>query len=140
MSVVSALGTQTTNQKEVSMRSKCLLVAAALFALAAVSGEAAVSRVVVVQASDAAGYVKAIEQGKALLKSKGSPASLRVWRARYAGDNTGAVVVTIEYPNLEALAKDDARLQTDPDLRTWLQGLDKFRKVVSDSIYEEMVP
>ena len=122
------------------MRSRCLLAGAMLFVLAAASVEAAVSRVVVVQASDAAGYIKSIEQGKALLKSKGSPGAIRVWRARFAGDRAGAIVVTIEYPSLEALAKDDVRLQTDPELRAWVQGLDKFRKIVSDSIYEEMTP
>ena len=31
-------------------------------------------------------------------------------------------------------------MATDADLRTWLQGLDKFRKIVSDSIYEEVAP
>ena len=122
------------------MRTKSLLAALALTAVATVSAEAAASRVVVVQASDAAGYVKAIEQGKALLKSKGSPGAIRVWRARFAGPNAGSIVVTIEYPNLEALAKDDARLQTDPELRSWVQSLDKYRKIVSDSIYEEMAP
>jgi hypothetical protein len=122
------------------MRTKCVLTLVAALLLGAVASEAATSRVVVVQASDAAGYLKAIEQGKALMKAKGSPANIRVWRARFAGDNAGAIVVTIEYPNLEALAKDDARLATDPELKAWLQGLDKFRKVVSDSIYEEMTP
>ena len=38
----------------------------------------------------------------------------------------------------EALAKDDGMLRSDPELRAWTQGLDKLRKVVSDSIYEEM--
>jgi len=48
--------------------------------------------------------------------------------------------VAIEYANLEALAKDDVKLSTDPELRAWLQSLDKLRKVVSDSIYEELMP
>ena len=42
-------------------------------------------RVVVVEASDVGAYVKALEDGKALLKKKGSPAELHVWLARYAG-------------------------------------------------------
>jgi hypothetical protein len=122
------------------MRLKSVLGLAAVLALAAVASEAAVSRVVVVQATDAAGYVKSIEQGKALLKAKGGTGSIRVWRARWAGNNAGAVVVTIEYPSLEALAKDDAKMASDPELKAWIQGLDKFRKIVSDSIYEEMTP
>lgn len=122
------------------MRKTCLLAVFALLVAGAVAAEAAVSRVVVVQASDAAGYVKAIEQGKALLKAKGSSGNIRVWRARFAGENAGAIVVAIEYASLEALAKDDALLQSDPELRAWLQGLDKLRKIVSDSIYEELKP
>ena len=122
------------------MRSKCVLTLAALFLLGAVAAQAGVSRVVVVQASDAPAYVKALEQGKALLKSKGASANIRVWRARFAGDHAGAIVVTIEYPSLAALASDDAKMASDPELRAWIQGLDKVRKIVSDSIYEEMQP
>ena len=122
------------------MRRACVVALVAAFLTIGASLEAAVSRVVVVQATDAAGYAKSIEQGKVLLKSKGSVGSIRVWRARYAGDATGLFVVTIEYPNLEALAKDDGMMQADADVRTWLQGLDKFRKVVYDSIYSEVTP
>jgi ABC-type sugar transport system substrate-binding protein len=122
------------------MRSKVLAALAVACLGVAAAGEAATLRVVVVQTTDAAGYVKALEQGKALMKSKGSPIVLRVWRAQYAGEDAGAVVVSAEYPNLEALAKDNTRMATDPDLRSWLQGLDKFRKIVSDSIYEELLP
>jgi len=46
----------------------------------------------------------------------------------------------VEYPNLEALAKDDAKMASDPELKSWLQSLDKLRKVVSDSVYNELTP
>ena len=48
--------------------------------------------------------------------------------------------VSVEYPNLEALAKDTALMRSDADLRAWLEGLGKIRKIVSDSIYEEIKP
>lgn len=48
------------------------------------------------------------------------------------------MVASVEYPSLESLAKEENRLATDPDLRSWIQSLDKLRKIVSDSIYEEM--
>jgi hypothetical protein len=112
------------------------LVVLSLFVASTV--QAAILRVVVVQTTDPAAYAKAIEQGKALLKAKGSPIVLRVWRARFAGSDAGAVVASAEYPNLEALAKDDARMATDAELRAWLQGLDKVRKIISDSVYEEV--
>jgi hypothetical protein len=122
------------------MRWKGLIAGVALFLFAGAAAEAAVLRVVVVQASDAGAYAKAIEQGKALLKAKGSPGSIRIWRGRFAGSDAGAIVVSVEYPSLEALAKDDALMAADPELRTWLQGLDKLRKIVSDSIYQELTP
>jgi hypothetical protein len=83
---------------------------------------------------------QANEEGKALLKKKGSSAKIRAWLARYAGEASGSVVVSVEYPNLAALAKDEAMFSTDAELRAWLQGLGKIRKVMSDSIYEELKP
>jgi hypothetical protein len=120
------------------MLKKAALAFVCVLSLAAVSAEAAVLRVVVVQTQDAAAYVKAIEQGRALLKAKGSPIVLRVWQARYAGENAGAIAVGAEFPSLEALAKDDAMMSSDPELRAWLASLDKLRKIVSDSIYTEL--
>lgn len=122
------------------MRMKSLAGALALCLLAGAAAEAATLRVVVVQATDVDAYVKAIEQGKALLKSKGGTGTIRIWRARFAGPDAGAVAVAIEFANLQALAKDDALMATDPEIKAWLQGLDKLRKVVSDSIYNELTP
>ena len=122
------------------MRSKCVLAFVALFLLGTVSAQAAVLRVVAVETSDAAAYVKALEQGKAMMMSKGIAGTIRVWRARFAGDKAGAVVVGIEYASLGELAKADAAMSSDADLRTWLAGLSKVRKIVSDSIYEELNP
>jgi hypothetical protein len=100
--------------------------------------EAATLRVVVVQTSDADGYVKELDKGRALFKKAGSPVVLRVWRAQYAGTDAGAVVVSAEYPDLAALARDNEKMGSDPELSAWLKGLDKFRKIVSDSIYQEL--
>ena len=124
------------------MRSKVCLGLALLagLSLVAAAAEATVLRVVVVQTENAGGYAKEIEKGKALLKKAGSPATIRVWRAQYAGTETGAVVVSAEYPDLGALAKDNERMASDPDLRAWVEGLDKIRKIVSDSLYQELAP
>jgi len=97
-------------------------------------------RVVVLQTADVAAYIKALEAGKALLKKKGSQAKIRAWLARYAGDDTGSVVVSVEYPNLAALPSDEAMFSSYAELRAWLVSLGKVRKVVSDSIYEEHKP
>ena len=98
-------------------------------------------RVVAVQTSEVAAYTKAVlTDGQALLKRKGSQAQFRVWQATFAGEDVGTVVVSVEYPNMEALAKDMTMLRSDPELIAWLAGLAKMRKVLSDSIYEEMKP
>jgi len=84
--------------------------------------------------------VKQIEQGQALLKKMGSTTTIRVWQARYAGNNAGAVVVSIEYPDWVAFATEGQKLAADAEYQTWLKGLSKVRKIVSDSLYEELTP
>jgi hypothetical protein len=125
---------------EIIMKLKTGLIGLAAALLLTGVANAGTMRVVVVQAADVGAYVKALEEGKALLKQKGSPAALHVWMARYAGTEAGSVVVSIEYPNLEALAKDDTMMRSDAELRAWLERLGKIRKIVSDSIYEELKP
>lgn len=103
------------------------------------AAEPVVLRVVVVKTDNPEGYVKEIERGKAIMKRLGSSGMIRVWRARFAGDNAGAVVASVEYPNLAVLAKDDA-LIADPEFQAWVKGLDKIRTIVSDSLYQELKP
>jgi len=123
------------------MRLKAVLALAAVSLLGGVSAHAAaVVRVIVVETPDVAAYAKALDQGKTLMKSKGVPANLRILRARFAGDKAGSIVVTAEYASLEELAKADATMSSDAELRAWLQSLGKLRKIVSDSLYEDVVP
>ena len=102
--------------------------------------QATVLRVIAVQTDNTSGYVKELAKGQALIKRLGSSAVLRVWRARFAGRDTGTVVVSVEYPNLATLAQDEARALADPEYSAWLSGLDKIRKIVSDSTYDELKP
>lgn len=95
-------------------------------------------RVLAVKTDNADAYVKEIAKGQAMMKKLGSPAIIRVWRARFAGDNAGSIVVAIEYPSLMAMAKDEQLVQADADYQTWFKGLDKIRTIVSDSIYNEL--
>lgn len=115
-----------------------VLVTAATVALCGSQAEAATLRVVVVKTQDAGAYVKELDRGRELFKKVGSPVILRVWRAQYAGENAGSVVVAAEYPDLAALAKDNDTMASNPELRAWLAGLDKVRTIVSDSIYQEL--
>jgi hypothetical protein len=46
-------------------------------------------------------------------------------------------VATIEYPNMAALADAVAKTNASSDYQAWIKGLDKIRKIVSDSLYTE---
>jgi len=123
------------------MKIRFALLAIAAGLLCSGMANATTMRVVVVETSDIAAYSKAVvTDGQALLKKKGSQGQIRMWVATFAGPNAGSVIVSVEYPNLEALAKDTALMRSDADLRAWLEGLGKIRKIVSDSIYEEIKP
>ena len=114
-----------------------LLLASSIFALDA---RATVLRVVTVQTDNADAYLQELGRGQALIKKLGGSAVLRVWRARFAGPNAGTIVVSIEYPDLITFANDEKKVTETPEYQEWLKGLAKVRKVLSDSLYEEMKP
>jgi hypothetical protein len=119
---------------------RLILVAAATLGLFtfATGAEATVLRVVVVQATDAAAYMTELGKIRATLTRLGSKSTVRVWRARFAGPDAGAIVVSIEYPDMATFAAEDAKVQSDPEYTSLLKGLDRVRKIVSDSLYEEV--
>jgi len=104
--------------------------------LSAVAADTAVSRVIVVQTADVPGYVHEVETLQALLKKAGVSATLRVWRATFAGAETGSIVVTVEVPNLAAIAKIDDTVRTNPDVAAEMKKINGMRKIVSDSLYD----
>ena len=126
------------------MKSKLMLVAVTiLLSLSAplLAQDAPVMRVIVVQTDNPSAYIKEVlETGRTHLKRLDSTGNLRVWKAKYAGSDAGSVVVAIEYPSLAALAADDKKAAADPALGAWTRGLDKMRKIVSDSLYSESKP
>jgi hypothetical protein len=113
----------------------CIAPCTSLFA-----AESPVLRVVVVHSDNVEAYVKELARGQEILKKMQSAATIRVFRARFAGPNAGAVVVAVEYPNIASLASDDAKIAASTEYRDWIKGLDKFRKIESDSLYEELKP
>jgi hypothetical protein len=104
--------------------------------LSAAAADTAVSRVIVVQTADVPGYVHEVETLQALLKKTGVAATLRVWRATYAGPDTGSIIVTVEVPNLAGIAKIEDSLRTNPDLAAEMKKINGMRKIVSDSLYD----
>jgi len=105
---------------------------------AAPAADTAVSRVIVVQTADVPGYVHEVETLQALLKKAGVAATLRVWRATYAGVDAGSIVVIVEVPNLAGIAKVEDTIRTNPDLAAEMKKISAMRKIVSDSLYEAL--
>ncbi|MGH9503486.1 MAG: hypothetical protein ACRD20_11610 [Terriglobales bacterium] len=112
-----------------------LLVCAA--SSAAFAQKATVLRVVVVKTDNPTAYVQEIEKGRQIMKSLGVPGLTRVWQARFAGPEAGSIVVSIEYPSMEAFTEAYNKTNASSDYQNWIKGLDKIRKIVSDSIYTE---
>jgi len=104
--------------------------------LSAVAADTPVSRVIVVQTTDVPGYVHEVETLQGLLKKAGVPATLHVWRATYAGADAGAIVVTVEVPNLAGIAKVEDTVRSNPDVAAEMKKINAIRKIVSDSLYE----
>ena len=112
-----------------------LLVCAA--SSVAFAQKATVLRVVVVKTDDPAAYAQEIEKGRQVMKSLGVQGQTRVWQARFAGPDAGMVVATIEYPNMAAFVDAVAKTNASSEYQAWVKGLDKIRKIVSDSLYTE---
>lgn len=122
------------------MKTKPAMLAVVVLAFAFVSSvaNAAALRVVIIQTDDVAAYTKALGEGQKILANLGSTGKLRAWLARYAGPDSGAVAVAIEYADLETLAADEKKSSGDPAFKAWLKDLGKKRKILSDSIYVEL--
>jgi hypothetical protein len=114
-----------------------ILLVVCLASSAAFAQKATVLRVVVVKTEDPAAYAAEIEKGRQLMKSLGIQGQTRVWQARFAGPEAGMVVATIEYPSMAAFADAVAKTNASSEYQAWIKGLDKVRKIVSDSLYSE---
>ncbi len=108
-----------------------------LFVMAA-SAEATVLRVVVVETDDVTAYMGKMSALRADMQRLGIKSTVRVWRARFAGPNAGSIVVAVEYADMATFAADDARIAGDAEYQGTLKEMSKMRKIVSDSLYEEL--
>jgi len=124
------------------MKSKIIVFAALLLASSFLTRDAhaTVLRVVTVQTDNVEAYLQELGRGQALIKQLGGSAILRVWRARFAGPDAGAIVVSLEYPDIATFANDEKKVTETAEYQAWLKGLAKLRKVVADSLYEELKP
>jgi len=132
-------------KKEETMRTRLVLVCLVLAILVSSApviraADTTVLRVITVQTDDVDGYLKELENARAINKRLQGTGVIRAWRARFAGDAAGAIVVSIEYPSLMAMARDEEKAQADPEEKALLARLGKMRKIVSDSLYNELKP
>lgn len=95
-------------------------------------------RVLVVQPSDLKAYAHELGVAVGILKKIGIPATLRVWQAQFAGPEAGTVVVSLEFANLATMARYYEAARANADLAAELAKIATLRKVVSDSLYQEI--
>lgn len=107
-------------------------------AATAVADSSVVLRVVAIKTADVPAYVQEIDKARGMLKRLGLDVRVRVWRATFAGPDTGNVIVSQEYTSMVGFADGMTKAMADPEYVQWLKNLDKVRTVVSDSLYREM--
>lgn len=99
-----------------------------------------VLRVLVIKTDNLDHYAAEIAKGQAMITAKGARATLRVWRARFAGPEAGSVIVTVEYPSLQAYVDTERTMNADAEYVAWYRALGKRRAVVSDSLFDGVEP
>jgi len=125
------------------MTRKLLALVAAAACTLALTGNAFAAngewlRVINVKTDNVAAYVQELDKGRAMMKRLGVNVTTRIWRATYAGPNTGMIVVSQEYPSWQAFVDAQGKTTADPQFSAWLASLDKIRTIISDSIYREL--
>jgi hypothetical protein len=117
-----------------------VLSTAALFLMAGLAhaGEPVALRVLVVQPTNLQAYVHELSVAQGMLKKAGAPGTVRAWQAQFAGAEAGTVIVSIEFANLAGLARYYEAARTNSELVAELAKLATMRKVVSDSLYQEL--
>ena len=100
-----------------------------------------VLQVIAVQTPDIKAYRHEVETLQGEFKKEGLPVTLRVWRATYAGPDTGTIIVTVEIPDIGTLAKiEEAVMKPNSALGATMKRIEAIRKIASDSLYEELSP
>ena len=121
------------------------LIAAMIFAISTTLSAASFAdghttlRVVSVSTDDVDAYVAELGKGKQMMEKLTPKMVMRAWQATFAGEETGAVIVSLEYPgSVSAFATAWEKTLKDKDMAAWLKGLGDLRELVSDSLYREL--
>jgi len=115
-----------------------VITAAGLVLATGSAGAATIARVIGVQVTDVKAYAHEVEALQGQFKKAGVSVTIRIWRARFAGADAGALIVAVEMPDLATLAKVDELQKSNAEIAATMQKIGTLRKIVSDSIYEEV--
>lgn len=85
-------------------------------------------------------YQAEVKKLAAVVARVDAKAKVRMWEATAAGEDTGQVLVGIEYPNAAAWAADSAKTQADPEWKAIVAKLAGLRTVLSMSIWRDVSP
>jgi len=99
---------------------------------------ATIARVIGVQVTDIKAYAHEVDVLQGQFKKAGVAVTIHIWRARFAGSEAGTLIVAIEMPDLATLAKVDELQKSNPEIAATMQRIGPLRKIVSDSLYEEV--
>ncbi len=85
-------------------------------------------------------YRNRVSEAQGMVERLGISMRLRMWRATIAGENTGAVVIGFEYPDLNTFVSDRTKMQADAGWRRFIAGLDAVRTLGGTTLYQEITP
>ena len=122
--------------KIIKLAAACAGLIGLCASLTAFAADRPVMRVLVVQTNDAAAYAHEVANLQAIFRKTGQQVTLRVWRATFAGPDTGSIVVSVEVPSLTALAQMNEALRNNAEVAAEMKRIEAMRAVTSDSIYE----
>lgn len=117
-----------------------LLVALAAFGTAEVrAAETSTLRVVVVETKDLKAYLATLAEVRRLTASAAPKMIVRAWQATYAGPNAGAIIVSVEHPgSMSKFAAAWEGMMANAQIAAKMDELGRLRKVVGDSLYQEL--
>ena len=104
------------------------------------SGTVLAITAVAVEPGKVAEYRKRVGRAQGISERLGLQSRPRMWHAVVAGENTGGVVVGVEYPSLTAYMKETGKLAGDAEWQKLLAGLGEIRTLVGRWLYEEITP
>ncbi len=86
-------------------------------------------------------YLNGLKPVLARNKELAPKANFRVYKAGFAGSDTGLIHVVIEYPSMAYLEEVGKKIESDPELTKGIMSLKKTgRTIESDSILFDVTP